>query len=255
MPINVEVDAGIATISIAGADATNAITPEMTLELHRALLAFDADPSARVAILQGAATGSFTVGMDARATSLMLTDLQTLKGVARHYIYPSAQRSLSPWVAWRTLLGRRTVKPVVAAVRGDCLGLGLMVLGLHTDVRIAGESARFGFPDIHEGGGSAQAVVSRLTSQIPMTAVHWLVQTGLLMDAREAHRYFLVNEVVPDTRLDARVREIATRIASRPPLALRAEKLAAIHLERAEYEDAVVLGSALAVLGAETGQA
>jgi enoyl-CoA hydratase/carnithine racemase len=254
MPINVKADDGIVTISIAGADASNAITPEMTLELHRALLDFDADRSARVAILQGAGTGSFTVGMDTAATSSMLTDLQTLKGVARHYVYPSAQRSLSPWVAWRTLLGRRTVKPVVAAVRGDCLGLGLMVLGLHTDVRIAAESARFGFPDIHEGGGSAQALVSRLTKQIPLTAVHWLVQTGLLLDAREAHRYFLVNEVVPDTRLETRAREIASRIGSRPPLALRAEKLAAIHLECADYEDAVALGSALAILGAEADQ-
>lgn len=253
MPIEVEAASGIVTLSIGGADRSNTFTPECCIELHRALLAFDGDRTARVAILRGARGGSFSAGMDAAAMSSLLADLQTLKGVARHYVYPAAQRPLSPWVAWHTLLGRRTVKPVVAAVRGDCLGLGLTVLGLHTDVRIAAESARFGFPDIHEGSGSAQAVVSRLTSQIPLATVHWLVQTGLLLDARAAHRCFLVNEVVPDAGLDARAREIAAGIARRPAAALRAEKLAAIHLERAGYDDAVAIGAELAALAAGAG--
>lgn len=253
MSIELAVNAGVATISIAGADATNAITPAMALELHRTLLAFDADPSARVAILRGAGTGSFSAGMDVAAMSAMLDDMRTLKGVSRHYVYPAAQQPLSPWVVWRSLLARRTVKPVVAAVRGDCLGLGLMILGLHTDVRIAAQSARFGFPDIHAGAGSGQAVLSRLTSQIPLTAVHWLVQTGLAMDAHEARRCFLVNEVVSDAQLEARAVEVATRIGRRPAHALRAEKLAAIHLERAEYADAVALGSALATAAAADG--
>lgn len=253
MPIRSEIEAGIATISIAGKDSSNALTPEMCIELHRALVAFDGDRSARVAILRGADEGSFSAGMDAAAISSMLADMQTLKGVARHYVYPFAQRPLSPWVAWRTLLARRTVKPVVAAVRGNCLGLGLTVLGLHTDVRIAAEGAHFGFPDIYEGGGSAQAVVSRLTSQIPLATVHWLVQTGLTLDARAAHRCSLVNEVVPDAELDARAREIAARIVKRPGAALRAEKLAAIHLERAGYDDAVALGSELSAFATGTG--
>jgi enoyl-CoA hydratase/carnithine racemase len=251
MPVLIESDAGVTTISIAGADAGNAITPPMCVELHRALLAFDADPLSRVAILRGAGGGSFSIGMDAAATAALLDDLRTLTGVARHYVYPCAQQPLSPWIAWRTLLARRTVKPVVAAVRGDCLGLGLTVLALHSDLRIAAGSARFGFPDIYAGAGSAQAVVSGLTRQIPMAAVHWLVQTGLLLDAREAHRYFLVNEVVPDEQLDARARAVAARIAGRPTGALRAEKLAAIHLEGADYEDATVLGAALATMTSE----
>lgn len=253
MPISVEAAAGIATISIAGKDSSNTLTPEMCIELHRALVAFDGDSSARVAILRGANGGSFSAGMDAAALSSMLADLQTLTGVARHYVYPHAQRPLPPWIAWRTLFARRTVKPVVAAVRGDCLGLGLTVLGLHTDVRIAAEAALFGFPDIYEGGGSAQAVVSRLTSQIPLATVHWLVQTGLTLDARAAHRYFLVNEVVPDAGLDERARAIAASIAKRPAAALRAEKLAAIHLERAGYDDAVALGAELSALAAGAG--
>jgi enoyl-CoA hydratase/carnithine racemase len=79
------------------------------------------------------------------------------------------------------------------------------------------------------------------------------VQTGLLLDAREAHRYFLVNEVVPDEQLDAHARAVAARIAGRPTGALRAEKLAAIHLECADYEDATVLGAALATMASEHG--
>ena len=128
MPILTSVASGIATISIAGRDAGNALTPEMCVELHRTLIACDTDASVRVIILRGDGSGAFSVGMDAAATAAMLEDLRTLKGVARHYVYPSAQQPLSPWIAWRTLLARRTVKPVVAAVRGDCLGLGLVGL-------------------------------------------------------------------------------------------------------------------------------
>lgn len=253
MPIQVEHEAGIATVSISGADARNAMTAAMCVELHRALIGCDADASIRVIILRGGGNGAFSAGLDAAAVCAMLEELQTLKGVARHYVYPAAQQPLSPWIAWRTLLARRTEKPVVAAVRGECLGLGLVVLGLHSDVRVAAESARFGFPDIYEGSGSAQALASRLTRQIPLAAVHWLVQTGLLLDAQEAYRYFLVNEVVADAELDARARELAGRIAVRPAAALRAEKQAAIHLECADYEDAVALGSALAAAAADGG--
>jgi len=246
MPITVEADAGVATISIAGRDAANTLTPELCVELHEALVASDADPGIRAVILRGADGGAFCAGMDAAAMAALLDDLQTLKGVSRHYVYPAGQHPPSPWVVWRSLFARRTVKPVVAAVRGECLGFGLVLLGLHTDLRIAAESAHFGFPDIHEGSGSAQALVSRLTRQIPLATVHWLVQTGLLLDARAAHRCFLVNEVVSDARLDARARAVALRIAARPAAALRAEKLAAIHLETAGYADAVALGTALA---------
>ncbi|MBM5810627.1 MAG: enoyl-CoA hydratase/isomerase family protein [Gammaproteobacteria bacterium] len=251
MPILREAAGGIATLAIAGADAGNALTPELCVELHAALSACDADPSIRVMILRGAGHGSFSVGWDAAASAVLLDDLQTLQGVARHYVYPGAQQPLSPWIAWRTLLAQRTVKPVVAAVRGDCLGLGLVLLGLHTDLRIAADNARFGFPDIHAGLGSAEALVSRLTRQIPLAAVHWLVQTGWLFDAREARRHCLVNEVVPDARLEIRAQELAARIAARPAGALRAEKRAAIHLETAGPDDAVALGAALAA--AEAG--
>jgi enoyl-CoA hydratase/carnithine racemase len=246
MSILMETADGIGTLSIAGADGANAFTPSMCVELHRAFVACDADPLVRVVVLQGGGGGSFSAGWDAAATAQLFDELQTLKGVARHYVYPESQEPLSPWIAWRTLLARRTIKPVVAAVRGDCLGLGLVLLGLHTDLRIAAESARFGFPDIYEGSGSAEALVSRLTRQIPVAAVHWLVQTGLLLDAREAHRYCLVNEVVADGQLEARAREVAALIAGRPAAALRAEKQAVIHLENAGYEDATALGAALA---------
>lgn len=254
MPVIREAAAGVATLSIAGADAGNAFTPELCVELHEALTACDGDASIRAVILRGAGRGSFSVGWDAAASAALLEDLRTLKGVARHYVYPGTQQPRSPWVAWRTLLARRTVKPVVAAVRGDCLGLGLVLLGLQTDLRIAAENARFGFPDIYEGLGSAEALVSRLTRQIPVAAVHWLVQTGWLFDAREAHRHGLVNEVVPDARLEARAQELAARIAARPAGALRAEKQAARHLENAGYEDATALGAALAA-AAEAGAA
>ncbi len=246
MSILTETAGGIGTLSIAGADGANTFTPSMCVELHRALVACDANPLVRVVVLRGAGGGSFSSGWDVAATAQLFEELQTLNGVARHYVYPESQEPLSPWVAWRTLLAHRTVKPVVAAVRGDCLGLGLVLLGLHTDLRIAAENARFGFPDIYEGSGSAEALVSRLTRQIPVAAVHWLVQTGLLLDAREAHRYCLVNEVVTDARLEARAREVAKLVAGRPAAALRAEKQAAIHLENAGYEDATALGAALA---------
>jgi len=248
MSITVQLKGTIGILSIAGNGPRNMFTAEIINSLDTALQTLDANPEIEVMILRGEGSGSFSAGMDPAAMSAMLEGMDEISDVARHYVYPQVQQPTSPWAAWHTLLHRRTVKPVVAAVRGECLGVALMILALHTDVRIASEDACFGFPDIRRGFGSGQAIASRLTEQIPKAAVHWLVQTGRPIDAKEALRVCLINEIRPDAEVDRRAMELAAKITARPSLALRSEKLAAIHLERADYRDAVALGAALHTL-------
>lgn len=248
MPIEYEKDGAVATISIRGADEKNAFTPDMTIELHRVLREFEGDPNIHVGILRGAGGGHFSAGTDPESEALLLEEASSTKGILRQYMYPLAQQRRSPWVAWQTVLRWRTSKPVIAAVNGDCLDLALILVSLHSDIRVAGAGARFGLPEVRRGAGSGDALVSRLAKQIPITAVNWMVETGQFLDARAAHDSFLVNEVVTEEAVDARAREVADMVAGLPAHALRAEKLALIHTERLDYEDGAVLVSALATL-------
>jgi enoyl-CoA hydratase/carnithine racemase len=145
-------------------------------------------------------------------------------------------------------MDRRTVKPVIAAVNGYCVGAALLVLGLHTDLRIAGESAKFGMPEAKIGLGGGGDVACRLVKQIPRTAMMWMVETASFLDAQAALDCFLVNEVVPDEQVMDRARAVAEMVAAVSPVALRAEKTAIINLEDVQFDQAVVLAGSLAAL-------
>ena len=185
---------------------------------------------------------AFSAGEDDSARTTDLAEIQ------RQYWYPLLDEPPSSEAAWATLFARRTVKPVVAAVNGACLGAGLVLMALHSDLRVAGRGAQFGLPGQAGPPRGGEAMIARLGAQIPRAAALWLLETGEPVDAARAHEIFLINEVVADGDVLARATAIAQQIAALPPVAVRAEKLALIHAETAPYEDAVVLGEALSVL-------
>jgi enoyl-CoA hydratase len=114
-------------------------------------------------------------------------------------------------------------KPVVAAINGVCLGGGLE-LALACDIRIAAAHARFGQPEVTLGlipGGGGTQMLPRI---VGMAHALRLVLTGDIIDAYEALRMGLVHEVVPGDALEARALSMATLIASKGPLAVRAAK-------------------------------
>ena len=113
-------------------------------------------------------------------------------------------------------------KPVIAAVNGMAVGGGLE-LAISCDLVLAAEHARFALPEINVGA-LADAASIKLHRRIPFHVCMDLLLTGRWMDAREAARWGLVNEVLPIGRLMDRARELADLLADGPPLVFAAIK-------------------------------
>jgi enoyl-CoA hydratase len=118
---------------------------------------------------------------------------------------------------------RRIGKPVIAAVAGWCLGGG-NELAMALDVIVAGESAKFGQPEINIGVIPGAGGTQRLTRAIGKSRAMEMILTGEPIDAREALRLGLVSRVVPDELLVEEALSLAATIATKAPLALRLAK-------------------------------
>ena len=170
----------------------NALSGPMMALMREAWDLVDSDPDIRVCILTGAG-GAFCAGAG----------------------------SFDPSVIEPLLKGRRLTKPLIAAVEGVAVAGGTEILQA-TDIRIAGESARFGVSEARWGlfplGGSAV----RLPRQIPYTAAADLLLTGRHITAAEALAIGLIGHVVPDGHALDKALEIAELIAANGPVAVRA---------------------------------
>jgi crotonobetainyl-CoA hydratase len=125
-------------------------------------------------------------------------------------------------------------KPVIAALNGMAVGGG-MELALSADLILAAEHVRFALPEIR-AGTLADAATAKLPKRIPYHVAMDMLLTGRWMDAAEAHRWGLVNEVLPAARLMQRAREIARQLASGPPLVFAAIKEVARAAEAQDFQ-------------------
>jgi enoyl-CoA hydratase len=168
----------------------------------------DNDPDVRVCVLTGAG-GAFCAGADLKAMT------STHPGDT----FRSGEWDLS--VLEPLLKGRRLRKPLIAAVEGPAIAGGTEILQA-TDIRVAGESARFGVSEARWGlfplGGSAV----RLPRQIPYTVAAEILLTGRHLTAAEAKEIGLIGHVVPDGQALTRALELAEMIAANGPLAVQA---------------------------------
>ncbi len=114
----------------------------------------------------------------------------------------------------------------VAAVRGWCLGGGLALINGH-DLCIAGESAKFGMPEVIRGSYGAVATSTLFHSGIPFKKAFYIQLTGRNLTAAEAERVGLVSEVVPDDQLIPNVEQLAKELGSRNAVTLESAKIAA----------------------------
>jgi enoyl-CoA hydratase len=188
--------------------ARNALSPQMMALLRAAWDQTDNDPDVRVCVLTGAG-GAFCAGAD-------------LKAMTRaHPGDQFAAKDVDLSVIESLLKGRRLTKPLIAAVEGPAIAGGTEILQA-TDIRVAGESARFGISEARWGlfplGGSAV----RLPRQIPYTVAADLLLTGRHISAAEAREIGLIGQVVPDGQALTRALEIADMIAANGPVAVRA---------------------------------
>ncbi|HYK31752.1 MAG TPA: crotonase/enoyl-CoA hydratase family protein [Streptosporangiaceae bacterium] len=187
--------------------ARNALSSEMMALMRQAWDQVDADPGIRVAVLTGAG-GAFCAGAD-------------LKAMTASHPGDSFASGMDVSVIDALLKGRRLTKPLIAAVEGPAVAGGTEILQA-TDIRIAGESARFGVSEARWGlfplGGSAV----RLVRQIPYTVAADLLLTGRHIRAPEALAIGLIGEVVPDGQALDRALEVAELIAANGPKAVQA---------------------------------
>jgi enoyl-CoA hydratase len=189
-------------------EARNALSGPMMALMREAWDEADRNPDIRVCVLTGAG-GSFCAGAD-------------LKAMTRSHPGDSFRDGgLDLSVIEPLLKGRRLTKPLIAAVEGPAVAGGTEILQA-TDIRVAGESARFGVSEARWGlfplGGSAV----RLTRQIPYTVAAELLLTGRHISAAEAREIGLIGHVVPDGQALAKALEIADMIAANGPVAVRA---------------------------------
>jgi enoyl-CoA hydratase len=202
-------DDGVAIVRLNRPDRLNALNLQMTGELHHAFLSLEADRGVRAIVLTGSGERAFCAGADIGEFQRLHTALEGA-AMARH-----GQRL--------TLLMEELGTPVIAAINGFALGGG-MELAMGTDIRIAGENAKFGQPEVGLGlmpgfGGS-----QRTARLLGRGAAMQLCLTGETIDAQTALRIGLVQAVVPPAGLLDEALRIAKLIAAKAPLAIAATK-------------------------------
>jgi enoyl-CoA hydratase len=194
-----------AVITIDRPERRNAIDNAAAEAFRAALREFEADEGARVLVLTGAGGIAFCAGADLKALDL---DVDYPEG-------PMGPTRLTP------------AKPAIAAVDGWCLAGGVE-LALWCDMRIATPQSTFGLFERRWGVPLVDGGTQRLPRIIGMGRALELILTGRPVDAEEAHRIGLVNELVePGHHLD-RALELAERIASFPQETMLADRQAAI---------------------------
>ncbi|MGW4210789.1 crotonase/enoyl-CoA hydratase family protein [Lentzea sp. NPDC004789] len=202
----VDLVGNVLVVTMNRPEVRNALSGPMMAIMREAWDRVDNDPDVRVCILTGAG-GSFCAGADLKAMT------------ANH---PSESDGKFDFSVIEPLLkGRRLTKPLIAAVEGPAVAGGTEILQA-TDIRVAGESARFGVSEARWGlfplGGSAV----RLPRQIPYTVAADLLLTGRHIRAAEAKEIGLIGHVVPDGQALGKAMELAELISANGPLAVRA---------------------------------
>lgn len=236
-PIRYEVAAHVATITLDRAAKRNAFSLAMLRDLAEAYTRAEADADVRVLLLQPDGA-HFTAGLDLAEVGPAVA--------AGGALFPDQEALIDPL----GLRGRRRTKPVVVAIAGYCLTIGIE-LALASDVIVAADTARFGQIEVGRGIFPFGGATFRMPARIGWhDAMRWLL-TGELFDAREAHRIGLVQEVATEATFRERARAIADAIARAAPLGvaatLRNAWLAEARGEAAASE--ALLGEARALMG------
>jgi enoyl-CoA hydratase len=210
--LSYELDDHVAVLTYDRPEQRNAVSREMNDELHHAWRRFRDDPDAFVLVLTGAGE-AFCAGWDlADAAETELPDWDQF----RTHVYDS------PGDCGYT---RRAdvFKPVIAAVNGWAVAAGLEN-ALLADIRIVAENAVFGALERRWNIVAGDGMTVRLPLVVGWAKAMELILTGRPVDAEEALRIGLANEVVPETKALERALELAHEVAALPQGAVRTDK-------------------------------
>ncbi|HSR99223.1 MAG TPA: enoyl-CoA hydratase-related protein [Kofleriaceae bacterium] len=205
-----EHDGAIATVVLNRPDKLNALTRSMWARLGDVFAELDGREEVRCVVLRGAGTKAFAPGNDIAEFEHERSNVEQARA------YGADMR--------RTLEAiDRCRHPVVAQIHGICVGGGLEIAAM-ADLRICGESSRFGVPINKLGLVMAYAEIGALIALAGEATALEILLEGRVFDAREARDKGLVTRVVPDDQVEAEARATAQRIAEGAPLVARWHK-------------------------------
>ena len=200
----------VATIALNRVDRRNAIDWATLDAIEEHAIAFGKDPEAKVIVLRGNGK-AFSAGID----------LNALASFAQPDARPGGA-ALRETIARIQGVNNRVAlleKPVIAALHGVCLGLGLELV-LAADIRIAEEGTEFGLPEMVMGLIPDCGGTTRLSRCVGRSAAKRMILTGDRISAEEALRIGLVDELTAPGELDTAVNALCERLVRRSPLAL-----------------------------------
>jgi len=222
----------IGLLTINRPEKMNAISQELTAELSQLLDEIEDDDELRVLVITGAGDKAFVAGAD--INELVDRDARLGRKVSRE-----RQEIFSRIENLHV--------PVIAAVNGYALGGGLE-LALACSIRICSEKAQFGAPEVKLGIIPGDGGTQRLPRLVGQGRAMEMIITGDFIDAEEAYRIGLVNKVFPPEKLKEKAMELAQKIASRPPLAVRYAKEAVNRSQEGDTASGFALESYLHAL-------
>jgi len=202
-------EAGFAVVQFNRPDVLNALNMKMMEEIVDALEMLDKDEEVRCIILTGNEK-AFAAGADIKE----MADATSVEMLMR-----------DQFARWDRI--RKIKKPLIAAVSGFALGGGCEI-AMTCDIIVASETARFGQPEINIGVIPGAGGTQRLTRAVGKYKAMEMVLTGTMIAAEEAKEWGLVNKIVPVEYFLEEAKNLASAIASKPPIAVRLAKEAVL---------------------------
>jgi enoyl-CoA hydratase/carnithine racemase len=209
-PILVSRNEAIATVTLNHPERLNALNKTMWESLGETMREVSADDSLRCVVLRGAGEKAFAAGADISEFATARADSKQAKryGELIHETMQSVGRCRHP---------------TLAMIHGACVGGGLEIAAM-CDLRICGESSRFGIPINRLGLTMAYGELQGLLALVGRAVTLEILLEGRVFDAQEALRKRLVNRIVPDAKIEEEAYATARRIAEGAPLVARWHK-------------------------------
>ncbi|MDP7233208.1 MAG: enoyl-CoA hydratase [Alphaproteobacteria bacterium] len=205
-------DAGIGWMIFNNPERRNALKLEMWQAVSKIIADFAADDTVRTVIMAGAGDKAFVSGAD-------------ISEFEKHRDSAEAEEEYNRVTATAQEALGRLEKPLVAMIRGFCVGGGLAV-ALQADIRIASDDSQYAIPAARLGLGYGFTGLRKLSTLVGPAMAKEILFTARLFSAEEALRMGLINRLVPAPDLKATVRQLAEGIADNAPLTVRAAKVA-----------------------------
>lgn len=206
-----EVDDGVATVTFNNPSKRNALSGAMRQAIPGTLRWLQDNDEVRVVVITGAGDQAFISGAD-------------ISEFAEQRTNPEDRATYDAGFADAGQAWRGLEKPIIARIRGFCIGGGLLT-SLNADIRIAADDSVFAVPAARLGLGYQYWSIEPLVGLIGWANTSELLFSARRYDAHEAHHMGLVNRVVPVDQLDEEVDRLARSICANAPLTVAATKV------------------------------